>query len=1059
MAMINQISAKLERAASLLALMVIALFVTLKVQAVLPGPTSVAFDKGALFTVDGYTNSVPLSGFPVLVRIAANSPSGFFYTDLHSPANGADIAFVDMEGNGLPFEIDTWDPLDTSLIWVKLSTMTNRTQFVMCWGSATSGKTVCNESPFADYVGVWHMSAASGSVADSSGNGLTAMPAGTDAATVSVAGSGCVGNGRQCVDKTYLSIANADVLDVGSSFAVSGWFDMSSNQPSGDVRFFSRKVRNQTTSDGWEVIRKSSNIAARGKTGDNIATYAATFAEAEWKHLFVVYNGDTATIYENGVAKKESGKADAAPEDNDNSFSIGSYSGGGSSYFVGNVDECRLLGAVPSASADWAKAEYDSIFKDDFLSPGTAEPYEATDDPVAGILISPIGYTNAMVVVSISDFGTGALSADVVVKLSATSDLASPLWTESYSATTTGARSFDVSGLLTNTTYFVGVALENNKGVAAEFGPLSFTTHVPSEPSAAASVSGRTAYSLSASVDISSIGDGSLSASVLLEASIDGFDSIASSCEVEVLSGGNIQLEVGGLSAFTTYGLRVRILNEWGLSSVVDLGHSTTLPASGLAELYVDSLGSGSGSSPDSALPTIREALDMADAGYTIWVRGGEGRVYAITNDACSLTIPSELKDLSIRGWDGTPLIAIADDYSWYAGGRPVISDEAAHVTLAGLRFEWTKNSLGQYITGQGTVGTNCYLVQAMAPFLTLSNCEFALSGDLPDGSYGKSGMGRNLFMCGTFDATNLLVEGCTFLDCRADSRNKDFTLFVVRDNARFVDNVFSNVMTVFTGVQLEGDRCTGPCSFVSNVVYRAGGDGHRGVFSAGYGGPKDRVTVTYNRFVNDDGAPYGSIFKKNREGFSNGPVFHHNTVVGFREFIFAENLGYGGVLLAAQIFDNIFVLDPGATNIVENSPCQIQGYLQPNSWSPTMFKSGSFYRKNALLTGTFNGGTAAALQLEDWTYDITARLSIEDTIVLSDDTHVPAGTEIRSFMWPFANTNDIFSVDFYRPKAVRKQGFVDFDRIGWTGENDEYPRFIGALEPLPQGSFTIYLR
>ena len=78
MAMINHISAKLERAASPLALMVIALFVTLKVQAVLPGPTSVAFDKGALFTVDGYTNSVPLSGFPVLVRIAANSPSGFF---------------------------------------------------------------------------------------------------------------------------------------------------------------------------------------------------------------------------------------------------------------------------------------------------------------------------------------------------------------------------------------------------------------------------------------------------------------------------------------------------------------------------------------------------------------------------------------------------------------------------------------------------------------------------------------------------------------------------------------------------------------------------------------------------------------------------------------------------------------------------------------------------------------------------------------------------------------------------------------------------------------------
>ena len=195
MAMINHISAKLERAVSLLALMVIALFVTLKAQAVLPGPTSVAFDKGALFTVDGYTNSVPLSGFPVLVRIAANSPSGFFYTDLHSPANGADIAFVDTEGNGLPFEIDTWDPLGTSLIWVKLSTMTNRTQFVMCWGSATSGKTVCNESPFADYVGVWHMTEASGDVSDAAGNGLAASPNGSGEA-YSVAGEGVFVKGR-----------------------------------------------------------------------------------------------------------------------------------------------------------------------------------------------------------------------------------------------------------------------------------------------------------------------------------------------------------------------------------------------------------------------------------------------------------------------------------------------------------------------------------------------------------------------------------------------------------------------------------------------------------------------------------------------------------------------------------------------------------------------------------------------------------------------------------------------------------------------------------------------
>ena len=99
--------------------------------AALPAPSGVAFDKGAVFTVQGYTNangaarSEPLSGFPVLVRLAANSPTGFSYADLHSPTNGADLAFVDMDGTGLPFEIDTWNTNGTSLVWVTLPTMTN----------------------------------------------------------------------------------------------------------------------------------------------------------------------------------------------------------------------------------------------------------------------------------------------------------------------------------------------------------------------------------------------------------------------------------------------------------------------------------------------------------------------------------------------------------------------------------------------------------------------------------------------------------------------------------------------------------------------------------------------------------------------------------------------------------------------------------------------------------------------------------------------------------------------------------------------------------------------
>ena len=84
--------------------------------AALPGPTGFSFAKGAPFTVAGYTGSETLSGFPVLVRIAENSPQGFSYDDLQSKSTGDDIAFVDMTGAGIPFEIDTWNPNGTSLI-------------------------------------------------------------------------------------------------------------------------------------------------------------------------------------------------------------------------------------------------------------------------------------------------------------------------------------------------------------------------------------------------------------------------------------------------------------------------------------------------------------------------------------------------------------------------------------------------------------------------------------------------------------------------------------------------------------------------------------------------------------------------------------------------------------------------------------------------------------------------------------------------------------------------------------------------------------------------------
>ena len=207
MLMVRRIFSIPERIIPLVVLALATAFATSPAMATLPGPTSVTFAKGVKFAVAGYAGASTLSGFPVLVRIAENSPSGFSYDDLQSKSTGADIAFVDMDGNGIPFEIDTWNTSGTSLIWVRLPSMTNGTEFVMCWGSVTSGKTVCPANPWSDFTGVWHMGDPGDgvtNVCDSTANRLD----GTTVASSKAEPAGKIGGARFITSNTSNTAGN-----------------------------------------------------------------------------------------------------------------------------------------------------------------------------------------------------------------------------------------------------------------------------------------------------------------------------------------------------------------------------------------------------------------------------------------------------------------------------------------------------------------------------------------------------------------------------------------------------------------------------------------------------------------------------------------------------------------------------------------------------------------------------------------------------------------------------------------------------------------------------------
>ena len=435
-------------------------FTTLPPREKTPKPEFGNFDFAIEFTTSGYMGSTELSDFPVLVRLAENSPAGFSYADVKSSV-GNDIRFADADGNELPCEIDTWDPAGTSFIWVRLPSMTASTKFMMYYGGAPDTEMVAANTWNSKYAGIWHMSELNGVCADSTVNALDATPAGA-AAAAQKADWGVFGNARitseAAASKSYLSVPSYDDLAIGGTFTISGWVKMTAT--TGYPRLFSRKV-NYTDGNGWEVEMGTGSYTTFNARGiNNAPAYGGTIPSLQnnWVHLAFVYNDATLTTYANGVEVKSG--AITAATDNGKPLSFGSDSDGTEAQIIGLFDECRLLDDV--ASADWVKAEYDqnSAF---FLS-SSAVMEVAADSPYfnAKSLTNEVSFTTAEISVDLAGLGTGATAAEVSFAYGLAPDAfgaAVVLNPAAEAGTTCTATLADLSA---DTTYFYAFCATNN---------------------------------------------------------------------------------------------------------------------------------------------------------------------------------------------------------------------------------------------------------------------------------------------------------------------------------------------------------------------------------------------------------------------------------------------------------------------------------------------------------------------------------------------------------------------------------------------------------------------
>ena len=257
---------------------------------------------------------------------------------------------------------------------MKLPQLAKGKSFFVQWGGGPVASSNASGTWNANYAGVWHMGEESGVCANSTADGpaYDATPKGETSESVRYDGSDAPVGGARTTAKTskaYLSVPSTDACGHNGVFTISGWVRLEAT--SGYARLFSRKEN--YTGSGWEVEAQNGSMKAF-TAGGNAANRNVSFTLPEsglyqnWVHLAFVYNTTTLSVYTNGAWSVD-GTIDQA-YDNGLPFSIGCNSNGSEAFARGAFDECRLMGGA--ASADWVKAEYDTVAQADFLGYGAS---------------------------------------------------------------------------------------------------------------------------------------------------------------------------------------------------------------------------------------------------------------------------------------------------------------------------------------------------------------------------------------------------------------------------------------------------------------------------------------------------------------------------------------------------------------------------------------------------------------------------------------------------------------------------------------------------------------
>ncbi len=337
------------------------------------------FDKSFTISFPGYRGLSTLTDFPVLIRLSA-ARNDFDYSRC---ANGADLRFSDAEGNVLSQEIDTWNPVGESLVWVKVPLFNVETKITAHYGYTGEGALPANDPTnvwSSGYVGVWHMGENGVPLADSSG---VSVPISTDS-TGGRAVYGYAGAIGNAVDMSagswghWLSAEDHDAFDGFTDFTLEMWTKQNtwrSGDNNNSALIAKRIYQSSDQSYYWYLNRANGLDGPAGAliSTNGVSTLSAVGnrvkPEADvWTHQAFVrdtaannyraYVGGGSTYTSSSSLGTEPVFAGTEP------LCIGGWSRANA--FPGQIDEVRI--SRVARSPDWISATSDCVAKDSFVS-------------------------------------------------------------------------------------------------------------------------------------------------------------------------------------------------------------------------------------------------------------------------------------------------------------------------------------------------------------------------------------------------------------------------------------------------------------------------------------------------------------------------------------------------------------------------------------------------------------------------------------------------------------------------------------------------------------------